>query len=220
MYFLGEYEPATTRLLRRLARPAWTVFDIGANVGYFSVTAAIAGGSGSQVVAFEPNPTVAEMLSATMSLNPDLDMTVEQVAVGDTRGELPLHLTSISRNSGLSSLRGDLPDTEGATVQVSVTTIDDYCDEHGCEPDLLKIDVEGFERQVIEGARLTLSRRSPGAVICEIARDRDDPDELVAAMAAHGYTAHSIASDGQPAPLRLDPAATFENICFLSRARA
>jgi FkbM family methyltransferase len=69
MYFRGEYEPDTTRLFASLSEPAWTVLDVGANVGYFSVIAAQCGGPGTTVVAFEPNPRVYEMLKQTSSLN-------------------------------------------------------------------------------------------------------------------------------------------------------
>jgi FkbM family methyltransferase len=214
MYFVGEYEPSTTRLFQRLATPGWTVLDVGANAGYFAVIAAVAGGHGSQVIAFEPNPRLAGMLAASIALNPELNIHVERSAVGDQPGELPLHLASVSRNSGLSSLRSDLPDTAGGTVTVPVVTIDDYCARRTLTPDLIKIDVEGFELQVLQGATRTLTETPPGAVICEIAPGRDDPQRIIALMRAHGYEPYAIADDGGLRGMVLDPTVVFENLCF------
>ena len=214
MYFLGEYESSTTRLFKLLATPGWTVLDVGANAGYFSVVAGIAGGPGSRVVAFEPNPRLTRMLARSIALNPRLDIRLERVAIGDEPGELPFHLTSVTRNSGLSSLRSDLPDTAGEVISVPVETIDGYCEKHSLAPDLIKIDVEGFELQALLGAAKTLRDRRPGAVICEVEPTREDPSRIVDLMRAHGYAAHSIARNGQLGPLALDPSGTFENVCF------
>ncbi len=65
MFFRGEYEPAVTRFMASIARPSWTVVDVGANVGYFSVLAADLGGPGSQIMAFEPHPQLNGMLTLT-----------------------------------------------------------------------------------------------------------------------------------------------------------
>ncbi len=93
------------------------------------------------------------MLVGTARLNPDLDIRVEHMAVGDAAGELDLHISSVSRNSGLSSLREDLPNTAGGTTTVKVTTVDNPTrEEHGLAPDIIKIDVEGFEHRVLGGA--------------------------------------------------------------------
>ena len=175
MYFMGEYELETTRLFERLARPAWTVLDIGANVGYFAVVAAQAGGSGSRVAAFEPNPVIGEMLAATARRNPGIDIHVEHMAVGEAVGELELHLSEQSRNSGMASLRADLPDRAAGGVAVKVTTVDRYCEEHGLVPDMIKIDVEGFEARVLIGAERTLRSARAPAVICEVTRNATTP---------------------------------------------
>lgn len=230
MYFMGEYELATTRLFERLACPGWTVLDIGANVGYFAVVAARAGGPGSRVAAFEPNPAIGEMLAGTARLNPDLDIRVEHTAVGDVVGELDLHISSESRNSGLSSLRGDLPNTEGGTMIVNVTTVDTYCENYGLEPDIIKIDVEGFEHEVLVGAERTLRGARPRAVICEFTPERDDPAGIIAIMDGHGYAPHSIADDGELTAIKADQdvdeavlahvepdSLLFYNVCFTPR---
>jgi FkbM family methyltransferase len=217
MYFLGEYEPSTTRLFERLAIPGWTVLDIGANAGYFSVVAATLGAPSARVFAFEPNPRLGNMLSRSISLNPRLDIVLERVAVADQPGKLPLHLTSVSRNSGLSSLRPDLPDTEGEVITVPVVSVDEYCVLHSLRPDLVKIDVEGAELQVLQGASRMLAERQPRWVICEVSHDREDPNVILNLMSSHGYDAYSISEAGALRGLTLDPNVVFENICFIRR---
>lgn len=220
IYFLGEYEPGTTRLLRRLAKPGWTMLDVGANIGYFSLLGAALGAPGARAVAFEPNPDLADMLARSVQLNPALDIRLEQLAVGARPGVLPLHLTSDHRNTGLSSLRPDLPDTDGGTIPVTVTTIDDYCAAEGLAPDLVKIDVEGFELQVLRGADKTLSNAPPGAVICEVDPAREDPQGLIDLMRFYGYVPHTITERGE---LRSDatigPGSATENLCFTPAGR-
>jgi FkbM family methyltransferase len=96
------------------------------------------------------------MLARSIELNPQLDICVESIAIGDEPGTLPFHLTSVARSSGLSSLRTDLPDADGEVISVSVETIDRYCETHAMTPDLIKLDVEGFELQALQGAAQTL----------------------------------------------------------------
>lgn len=215
IYFRGEYEPATTGLLRRLAKPEWTVLDVGANIGYFSLLGAALGSPGARVIAFEPNPRLADMLARSIKLNPSLNIRLERSAVGESPGVSPLHLTSDYRNNGLSSLRADLPHTAGGTIPVRVTTVDDYCAAGRLAPDLIKIDVEGFELQVLRGASETLSKAAPGVVICEVSPEREDPQQVIDLMRSFGYAAHTITDYGDLLENAVvDADRTIENLCF------
>ena len=123
--------------------------------------------------------------------------------------------------------RARVANTAGGTTTVKVTTVDTYCEEHGLLPDVIKIDVEGFEYQVMVGAERTLPGARPLAVICEITPNRDDPAAIVAMMNRHGYQPHSISDDGEitpmdsaedtgpagPAHTPRDPSC-FYNVCF------
>lgn len=211
MFFLGEYETPTTRLLRRIAFPSWTVIDIGANVGYFSVVTADLGGPGSIVTAFEPNPRLHTMLLRTAGMNMAA-ITAERAACGDQSGHLPLHLSPEGRNSGLSTLRPDLF-TDASTVMVPVVTLDSYCAARGLRPALIKIDVEGYEFEVLRGAEAMISDGTPRWIICEISPARFDPSALFDWMEARGYTVHRITDEGLLAPL-VGVTQYFENVCF------
>ena len=212
MFFFGEYELPTTRLLRRIRVPSWTVLDVGANVGYFSVVTADLGGPGSNITAFEPNPRLHAMLLRTVELNA-APITAEQAACGTEGGHRPLHLSPEGRNSGLSSLRRDVFAVDTTTITVRTVTLDDYCATHGLQPALIKIDVEGYEFEVLRGAAEMIRRRPPQWIICEIAPARFEPTALFAWMAERGYTVHGITNDGNLEPLaRLTT--YFENVCF------
>lgn len=211
IYFLGEYEPETTQLLHRLAYPGWTVLDVGANAGYFSVVAAKLGGPRSRIVAFEPNPKLADMIVESIPLNPDLNIVLERAGCGDQADVMTLYLSPYDRNSGLSTLRTDLfPDA--TTTEVPVVRLDDYCIEHDLRPDLLKIDVEGFEPQVLRGAGWIIDERVPSWVVCEITPERDDPSGLIASMHERGYECSQITENGDLAPL--EKVIHFGNVCF------
>ncbi|HXW58394.1 MAG TPA: FkbM family methyltransferase [Solirubrobacteraceae bacterium] len=209
IFFLGEWEPETTRLFRRLAHPGWTVIDVGANAGYFSVVAGSLGAPGSRVVAFEPNPQLGNMIAQSILLNPELDITLERAAGGDRAGMMALHMSPEDRNSGLSTLRADLY-PHAPTLQVPVLRLDDYCTEHDLRPDLLKIDVEGFEAPVLRGAGWIIEDRVASWVVCEM--EPDDPSELISFMRRRGYRCSRITESGDLAPF--GGMTRTGNVCF------
>lgn len=202
IYFLGEHEPEITALLRRLLKPGAVFFDVGANAGYFSVLACELGASA--VHAFEPNPRVRALLerSARLGSGP---IEIVPAACAEREGRATLHVSD-SSNTGMSSLSGD-----GEGVAVALVTLDDHARRTGAAPDLVKIDVEGHERDVLAGAT-TLLRTTRPVVVAEVG----SPDTLEL-MAAHGYRAQRILHDGSIAPHdgRLQLVGGYENICFL-----
>jgi len=195
VYLAGEYEPGLTAVVRELARPGWTVLDVGANVGYFSLVATAAGGPASEALAFEPNPPVAELLRGTVARNPGRRISVVEAACAEREGRAALQVAGDPGNSGLSTLAGPLEG--GRTVEVRTLRLDRFCAEHGIEPDLLKIDVEGAEALVLRGAEDLLRRGRPPDVLCEVWDD--GRDEVLALMAGHGYAARPIAEQGSAA---------------------
>jgi FkbM family methyltransferase len=202
IYFYGEYEPAVTALFRRLLTPESLVFDVGANVGYFSILSCELGAS---VHAFEPNPSVRALLARSVRLG-SCEIEVVPAACSDRTGTMPLYLSDPG-NTGMSSLT--VP-TE-RHVEVNVITLDDYARRTQARPSLVKIDVEGHELAALSGARSLLETVRP-IVIAETTGV--DTIEL---MRSYDYTPRRILRDGTTAAHsgRLDLAGGFENICFL-----
>ena len=148
----GTYEREQTALFERLLRPGHTVLDVGANVGYYTLLASVLVGDAGRVHAFEPEPRNAGFLRRHAAINRRGNVRVEQAAVSDRAGTARFDF-------GSGSGTGHLADA--GALEVRTLRLDDYCAEHGLAPDALKIDVEGAEVSVLEGARQTLERHRP-----------------------------------------------------------
>lgn len=128
--------------------PGELVIDVGANVGFFSVRAALAG---STVIAVEPNSAACARLAATLQRNRLTSVTVSCCAAGSRPGSATLR---VGRATLVSTLA---PGAGAEAVEVEVRTIDDIASAAGPVA-LLKIDTEGWEAEVLRGSRATLAR--------------------------------------------------------------
>lgn len=129
------------------------VFDVGANEGEFTA-ALLALVDDAEVHCFEPHPETAARLRDRF--RGDRRVVVNELGVADAPGTLVLHdhagWSGTGHASFVESTFTDLYPSETASTSVAVTTIDAYLDEHGiARIDLMKIDVEGYERNVFEG---------------------------------------------------------------------
>ncbi|HEX6042077.1 FkbM family methyltransferase [Longimicrobium sp.] len=148
----GTYEREQTALFEQLIRPGHTVLDVGANIGYYTLLAAVLVGPKGAVHAFEPEPRNAGFLRRHVEMNRLRKVTVQQAAVSDRAGTARFDF-------GSGSGTGRLADS--GAIEVRTLRLDDYCAEHGLAPSAIKIDVEGAEMSVLQGARQTLERHRP-----------------------------------------------------------
>ncbi len=156
LYFYGTYEPEITSLFRRLVTPGSTVFDVGANAGYFSI---LARELGATVHAFEPNPVVRALLQKSAELGPG-GIEVVPRACSDHAGTMPLYLSDPGETG-----RSGLMVARERSVDVEVITLDEYAGRADAHPQLVKIDVEGAEAAVIRGMREMLRTDRPTLII-------------------------------------------------------
>lgn len=135
-------------------RPGWTVVDVGANIGAYSVWAASSMGSEGLIVAIEPNPVSQERLRASLSGLTVSHAAIEQ-ACGAAAGEVTLHF-----EPGYTVSSSVVPFAEASNhVLVTMRPLDDIVREQGVgQIDMLKIDVEGAEEDVLAGASDALAR--------------------------------------------------------------
>lgn len=163
----GAYEPSMTRRLADNLSAGMTFVDVGANEGYFTVMASALVGASGRVVAVEPQERVADVLAANLGLNSCSNVNVVRAAVGDVAGVLVLHIMP-SVNTGASSAT---PPVRYPTRREHVTQVklDDLLPSLGVETvDLMKIDVEGYESHVIDGAREVFRRGAVRQVALEL----------------------------------------------------
>ena len=140
---------------RAAVRPGATVFDVGANVGAYTLLFAAWAGDRGRVFAFEPAPEALAGLRTHVALN-GLQSRVDivETAIASSTGRAPF---AVHPSGGASSLAVSAVE-QAAVVTVPTDTIDNFCAARGVQPDVIKIDVEGAELEALIGARRTLAR--------------------------------------------------------------
>ena len=144
-------------MLSRLVKPGNVVLDIGANIGYFSLLFAKWTGGTGAVHAFEPFPNTIRRFRRNLELNPLLKSVVRlhETAISNTVGSLSMAVPDPG-NSGSNYMSAE------GTQAIKVTTLDTFVEQARISRvDLIKIDVEGSEVALLEGARETITRFRP-----------------------------------------------------------
>jgi FkbM family methyltransferase len=169
---LDGYEPETSRTLRFFFERASTFVDVGANCGLYSVLGALWNPS-LEVVAFEPVPAIFEGLKKNVLLN-GLQGRVrcENIALSSETGRtaffLPKSEGGLDVESTGTLARESWQVRKGsARIEVETERFDGYATRHPIRADLIKIDVEDFEADVLEGMRHVIMRDRP-FIVCEI----------------------------------------------------
>jgi FkbM family methyltransferase len=161
----GVLETEVQEALRRHVGPGAVVFDVGANIGFFSLLSAKLAGREGCVVAFEPVPRNAAAVRANAALNA-ATVDVRECAVADRSGLAELCVPTELSWSHLTD-HGLHPDTQ-LVLPVQVVALDQEISARNLSvPDVVKIDVEGAELEVLNGLRETLVRNDV-TVICEL----------------------------------------------------
>ena len=164
---LGEFEIDDLHHFVECVRPGDVVFDIGANVGAYSLPIAKAAPT-SRVFAFEPIPLNAALLNASRLVNRLANLRVEEKCVSDSSGTAYF---SISTDSAYSSMIDTQRKSELERVQCEAVSLSDFCTGTDTPaPQLIKIDVEGAELRVLDGAERLFTDKAlqPRMVMIEL----------------------------------------------------
>ena len=183
----GDYEKVELDCYLSVIGPGMTVIDVGANSGVHTALAAQSIGPDGRVFSIEAVPSNVALLEQTVALSPNRDsVTVIGCAAGAEKGEVRIYLDG--DNSGTHSVGG----RSDQYVDVSVVSLDDLCAEHKLDSvDVVKIDVEGYENHVLDGAVSLLHAYKPILFIeydnVMIEKAGGDPAAVVDVLRNHGF---------------------------------
>ena len=183
---LGNVEPEVQTVLADLLGPGDVFYDVGANIGYFTIIGARLVGPSGRVVAVEPQPEALRRLRHNLALNGFDNVTVIEAAVADEEdyGDLVVSQEEILEVAALAGAPG--PDQP--KIRVRVTTLDQLRAADLPAPKVVKLDVEGAEVRALNGMVETLRRDRP-AIVCEVHASFDD---VCAPLEAEGYTVRQL----------------------------
>ena len=216
-------EAGTREVFQALLRPGMRAVDAGANVGAMTLAMARALGPSGRIDAFEPEPRLQPFLARMIRHN-GIDVRLHQIALAEASGTARFHVSPIIGHSSLDAL----PDGErGEEIEVATARLDEVLGPEAAI-DLLKIDVEGAELRVLDGAATLLASRDV-AVVAEygeahLARAGTSPARWMDAFRAHGLTGYAIdeavpAIPGRgrvrPLPFEGGPGLAAANIVFV-----
>ncbi len=159
---LGIYEYDKTLTICNLLKPGQTFIDVGGNKGDFSLLAAKITGNKGTVLTFEPEPENCHWFEKSARLNHYDSIRLFELALSDTEGKAQLYL---GEKSGWHSLVSAQGTTSNSTIEVDKRTLDAILDENEVnQVDMIKIDVEGAEKEVLAGAEQTL-KNNPDLIL-------------------------------------------------------
>jgi len=163
-----EYDSSVAGFFRAHLRSGQTCFDIGANVGVYVMQFANWVHPSGRVVAFEPNPETRKVLESHIQMNGISDqVTIVPCAVGKTAGTATLYAAGVDGMSRLNAPNSAIAD-KVHPVNVSVISVDDYIRQSSVTPDVLMVDIEGFEIAAIAGAKQLLREKRDLLIVVEM----------------------------------------------------
>lgn len=193
VFFATYRPPALVPILDAVLQPGDVFFDVGANIGLYSLWAAGLVGPNGRVYAFEPVPQTSDWLQNLLEENKVTNVSVVRKAASNLTGSATMRTTPHA--SGLSRIVDSQPPDDGESLGVETVRLDDV--ESPAAPSLVKIDVEGFEGAVVAGMDGLLDSARP-AVVFE-APDYGGGDRtgnVVAQFEEHGYSVWSLTTRG------------------------
>jgi|GEM_PF-3119393 len=168
MYYFHDFEYKQTQVFLSLVNESTIFYDIGANMGYYSLLTAVHGG---RAFAFEPSPEILQWLNVNIELNRNLKpITVVPEAVSDHDGTVTF-FPHREGNFGVGKIFADKTiATENSVVAPSITvqskTLDSVVEKYGA-PNLIKMDIEGAEYFVLKNPPELLRRTDAPVLLIE-----------------------------------------------------
>ena len=151
LLLFGNRELEHREMLSRIVNPGITIFDVGANIGYYAIMESKLVGDQGRIIAIEPSPSNIELLRKNLTLNSITNVEVLSGAISDKNGKAKFHLSHQSNLNTFHAIGSGLKHLSGYSINVETQTISQLSTTFG-KPDLIRMDVEGHEVAVLNGA--------------------------------------------------------------------
>ena len=179
--------------LKQLIKEGDTVVDLGANIGYYTLILAQLVGKSGHVYSFEPDPSNFEILSKNVKENKHDNVTLVQKAISDKNGKVELYVSK--RN--LASHRIFDAEDKRKSIEVDVTTLDEYFQKSKKLVKFIKMDVEGAEGAAISGASKIIQDSKNLVIMMEyfpkwIKKFGDVPEEMLRSLVEKKFKLFNI----------------------------
>ena len=214
IFWYGEYDRWTVHHLKRMLKKGDTFLDVGANIGYISITLAEALRRRCAIHAFEPNPPTFAKMRRNIALN-HLEGVIEAHALALSDGEATGYMIESQGNTGTASIGFN---HEGAAVQT--IRLDRFCETRALTRlDVIKVDIEGFEERFLAGARGVLERFRPQLCLeinpNALARKNSSAERVAGLLRSYGYDLYVARRDRLTPWQRLPASGDYQNVfCF------
>jgi FkbM family methyltransferase len=186
--FLGKYEPTQSEWMRSCLHSGDTFVDVGASFGNYTLLASKIVGKTGRVYSFEPSPIAFSALSSAFGPQDSGSVFLINAAAGAAKGHATLYLPNTTEIHSPSIMPSD---TAFKPLQIEVHKLDD-CLANAGTIRLLKMDVEGYEPNVVEGMAQLLSAGKVRNIFCEfnsgwLIRNNSTPQELFDKFISYGF---------------------------------
>lgn len=163
----GQWELDAIRYVSSVLKEGQVVLDVGAWLGPYALLFSKLVQKTGQIYAFEPDPAALDVLRDNIAANHLTNIHIEEACLSNSSGKTRLKTCSKTRRFGGSgsSIISPLRKEVSREITVEATTVDEYCEGNNTSPHGIKVDVEGAEGMVIEGARRTIERCSPWVLL-------------------------------------------------------
>jgi len=201
------FERAERAFVQRFLKPGMTVIDIGAHHGFYALLMSKCVRRSGRVFAFEPSPRERRALYLHLALNLGTNVTVVRGGLGQEDGYADLYVAA-REYAGHNSLRP--PDTPqlAARQRVHIWRLDSWLSANRVDRiDFIKLDAEGAERDILQGAMQLLTSRPRPVVLAEVEDRRTEPwgyaaHEIVLALDEIDYAWFRLSDEGTLIPLK------------------
>lgn len=188
------FEYNAVQVFLKLVPQSKLFYDIGSNIGYYSLLAESLTKNSLKTYAFEPMPSAFDYLQQNININKFDSIIPVKLALSDSKGAATFHAIENPKFAGLPQLTGDgslngnsSQNESKVTFDVAIDTLDNFASLHASDGkiDLIKLDTEANEHKVLQGAKMVLAQHRP-IIQCEILKNQIEV-ELEAALQEFDY---------------------------------